>query len=100
MFHSLKVRLVLFLIIVVLLYIFAEYMVQQGAVLKKFEELERDLAFRDLSRCVKAIERECEHLKMFTNDWSLWDDTYEFVETIDPVILQAIYTGRFMFKIV
>ncbi|HOJ32779.1 MAG TPA: CHASE4 domain-containing protein [Candidatus Hydrogenedentes bacterium] len=84
MFHSLKGRIVLFLIIVVLLYIFAEYTVQRVAVLKKFEELERDLAFRDLSRCVKAIERECEHLKMFTNDWSLWNDTYEFVETIDP----------------
>lgn len=83
MFHSLKVRIVFFLIIVVLLYVFAEYLVQQVAVLRKFEQLERDLAFRNLSRCVKAIERECDHLKIFTNDWSVWDDTYEFIEKVD-----------------
>lgn len=73
-----KVLIVLFLVLLastVLYFSIFRLVVFQG-----FIELEQIEARRDVDRCLAAVKREMEHLSVFVNDWSAWDDTYDFIK--------------------
>ena len=53
---------------------------QRWVILPSFIELERQQAQAELSRVMDAIEREAEHIDLLLNDWSNWDDNYQFVQ--------------------
>ena len=53
---------------------------QRWVILPSFIELEQQQAQAELSRVIDAIEREVEHIDMLLSDWSVWDDSYQFVQ--------------------
>ncbi len=88
-FHSIQVRVAVFTLVVLILFSGTEFLVQRHAVLKRFERFEMERALADLDRGANALARECDHLKMFTNDWSLWDDTYDFIENLNRAYIES-----------
>jgi sensor domain CHASE-containing protein len=76
---SLKLKGVFIFLSIFVVYIAADYTVQQFVVLPSFIALERKEAQKDLQRAVEAIKREIHHLAKLCWDWSAWDDTYEFI---------------------
>lgn len=72
-------RIILILFVVFICFTLVDFLIQRQVVYRSFLELERREAQEDLSRCVEAIGREVEHLRLLCNDWAAWDDTYEFV---------------------
>ena len=77
---SISRRVALIVLGVVGFYSLMDQLVDRGTMLPSFAALERDEARKDINRCVKALEREVDYLRVFAADWAAWDDTYEFVE--------------------
>ncbi len=55
------------------------YAVQSLVVMPAFEDLERQAAVRDVNRCVDGLMRDIDTLSNIANDWSAWDDSYQYV---------------------
>jgi len=79
--RSLESKIALLLAAAILLYGAVDYVIQRSVIFPSFLELERDLAQKDLARCVAAIRREIEHVDTVCWDWASWDDTYDFVQS-------------------
>lgn len=77
---SLGTKTLLILLASVLGYALIDLLVQQKFIQPSYGELERAETQRDLERCVEALRRELHHLDQFTQDWSAWDDTLDYVE--------------------
>lgn len=86
---SLKIRLVLSLLVVVVLYTLVEHQTQRLVVQRTFEDLEEVEARRNLDRVVEAVSKEAEHLAGLCRDWSVWDDTYRFVQDSNADFLKS-----------
>jgi len=72
------------LLLVVGINVVAELLIQQLIITPSFLRLEQDEAREAVARCVKIFDREVKHLKVFTEDWSAWDDTYRFAFDRNP----------------
>jgi len=77
---SLKAKIVLILLVVVLFYAAVDYGVQRWVIAPSFVQLEREEARKDLRRCEEALQREIHLLHRFCHDWAAWDDTYAYVQ--------------------
>ena len=77
---SLRAKIVVILLAVVLLYAAVDRAIQEMVIAKSFAALEADEASRDLKRVVQAIESEVRHLSIRCDDWATWDDTYRFID--------------------
>lgn len=77
---SLRSKILLILVVVVVLYAGLDYGIQRLVVFPSFVALEQEEASKDLDRCFDAIRREFFHLDTFNHDWAAWDDTYQFVQ--------------------
>lgn len=76
---SLRLRILLSLLMVVLFYTALAVYIQRWIILPSFSAMEREEAQEDLERCRKAIQREIGVVDSFCLDWSSWDDSYAFV---------------------
>lgn len=56
-----------------------DYVIQRTVVFPSFVKLDYEHATTNVNRVVSAIDREIHHLELFVVDWSVWDDTYEFI---------------------
>jgi len=65
------------------------YLLQQHVIMPSYVRLEREEAEKDLARCLDAIKRETHHLNQLCADWSVWDDTYQFVQDTNESYIQA-----------
>lgn len=77
---SLKVRVLSFVACLFLLLGILNYGIQRFIVIPEFERLEKAQALDNLERSIHAIRREVLHLNSSCRDWSIWDDTYGFVQ--------------------
>ncbi|MCC6464681.1 MAG: response regulator [Planctomycetes bacterium] len=73
---------------------FAVYLVVIGLVLRfgvypYFEELERQEAERNAIRVAEAVQAKCDDQLRFTVDYAWWDDTYNYMETLDPEYIKV-----------
>jgi PAS domain S-box-containing protein len=64
--------------LVAVAYICLVLLIQFLIVYPIFRELERQEAGEDVQRYLTGITREVEYLHGFNQDWSIWDDTYQF----------------------
>ncbi len=78
---TLKSKMIFILISVFLLYASIEYFIQRLIIFPNFLELEKYSAQQNLQRSIAAINREIFHLDSKCQDWTAWDDTYEFVKS-------------------
>jgi two-component system, NtrC family, sensor kinase len=77
---SLQTKVISLILFVFLAYGALDYGVQHLFILPSFLSLEKEEALKNMDRAVQAIEREIQHLDSSAMDWSVWDDTYQFVE--------------------
>lgn len=65
------------------IYVAALYILQS-----RFTEIEITDVRRDIDRTVLSIDAEIDRLDETTQDYSKWDDSYNYLETRDPVFIQ------------
>ncbi len=75
---NLRLKLLLTLIAVFMLYVTFDFAIQKFVVYPGFLRLEREEAKQDLLRCHQAIENDIEHLDFFAHDWAAWDDLHRY----------------------
>ena len=81
--HYIKTNIVRFIvsyILLIILFIFISY----NFFLNDFIKLEKNQNENNLKSFLVAIDKDIENLKNTTNDYSKWDDTYEFMENKNP----------------
>ncbi len=66
-----------------------DYTLKNNVILPGFYQFENQEALKNLNRVTDAIKREIHHLEGLTGDWAVWNDTYEFVETLNPDYLSS-----------
>lgn len=67
----------------------AMYQVTHRLMLRNFERLERRRAVDDVRRARSALWNEVHEFSGKILDWSAWDNTYEFVENVNPEFIKA-----------
>lgn len=77
---SIKAKLTVSLLAVVLAFCVVLRSVLQHVVAPSFEALELEEAGQDVDRVVQAIGSEADNLDHLTSTWGIWDDAYHFVE--------------------
>ncbi|MDX2197521.1 MAG: ATP-binding protein [Phycisphaerae bacterium] len=60
------------------------YLFSTAIILTSFGRLERQMALRDTQRAKLVVEQRIEDVATKLNDWSTWDDAYDFVESLNP----------------
>ncbi len=60
--------------------------------LPEFERLERAGSSENARRALGALREEAARLNRLAADWSTWDDTYAFVEDLDPRYVESNLT--------
>jgi diguanylate cyclase (GGDEF)-like protein len=78
---SLKSKIIIILLSIFLIYGFIEYSIQHFIIFPSFLKLEKYEAMQNLKRSIAAIDREIYHLDLKCKDWTVWDDTYDFVQS-------------------
>jgi PAS domain S-box-containing protein len=91
-----KWRWVVFFTIVAGIYVLSSHILKNVVVLPSFERLEKEEAEKDFRRCVDALTREVQALGSTTTDYSVWDDTYDFVESRNTTYLNSNYRWPFV----
>jgi len=76
---SLKVRIALILLTMLLIHTALDYGIQRFVLMPSFIKLERKGACDAMYRCIRVIDSEIRHLETLCVDWATWDDTYKFV---------------------
>ena len=57
--------------------------------LQTIHRYEQDAIQRDLQRVEKAIGRELDNLSAITGDWAIYDETYQFVQDLNPAFIET-----------
>ncbi|MGK7909644.1 MAG: CHASE4 domain-containing protein [Synechococcus sp.] len=68
---------------------FGQFAVARVLLLGRYTQLEADLARRNAERMRNALSTELNRIRLLSNDYSAWDDTYDFVETEDPEYIDS-----------
>ena len=89
---SLRLKVLLILSVVVVLYVGLYYGIQRLFVMPSFFEIEQNVAVKDVERCMGALKREIHHLDLLNHDWAAWDDTCQFVEDRNSNYIKANLT--------
>ncbi len=77
---QLSTKILMIVLGVLLFYGAMDFATHRIVITPSFEELERDEAWKDMERCMAAIEREVEAVDILCHDWSAWSDTYHFAQ--------------------
>lgn len=70
------------------------FSIQRSIVFNSFIELEEQEAKKDVERCLEAINREAQHLKVLAFDWAYWDDSYNFINDFNDEFLDSNFRGE------
>lgn len=94
---TLRSRILLILLAVVVLYALSSFWIMRLVVYPSYISLERREAEKDLTRCQEALRREIHHLNSLTHDWAASDDTYRFTaEQSETFIASNLLFHTFM----
>ncbi|DAC73285.1 MAG TPA: hypothetical protein DSN98_01095 [Thermoplasmata archaeon] len=58
-------------------------------VIEGYSNLEKNIVTEHVSRVLNQFDQECDNLAAMAWDWSIWDDTYLFVEDSNEVFIQT-----------
>lgn len=72
-----------------MVYALLSYAIHRLVVFPSFIRLERGEARKDMESCREALQREIHHLDTLVHDWAAWDDTYRFVEDVNPEYIES-----------
>lgn len=86
---SLRSKVAIIVMGILLFYGIVDFGIQRFIIFPSFLSLEQEEAIKDSKRVVQAINREIHHLDSLVHDWSAWDDTYAFVESLSRDYIEA-----------
>ena len=78
--YTLRTRILFVLLIVFTLLSGTTAFVHQQILLPSFLALERKHIDSNVQRVIHALDNETHHLYVLASDWSIWDDTYDYIE--------------------
>jgi sensor domain CHASE-containing protein len=61
----------------------------QSVILTSFQEVQEQSVDQNIQRAVNAFSHEFDSLRKLSYDWSVWDDTYTFVEDRNQAYIDA-----------
>jgi sensor domain CHASE-containing protein len=61
----------------------------QSILLSSFQDLEKEDTLKNVEWVQNAVETQYYYLDHIARDWGYWDDTYEFVQTLDPEYIDS-----------
>ncbi len=85
---SLRLRTILLIGVANLLLVALIYGVFANNWFNTINDFERSAIQRDLDRVENALQREFDNLNAITLDWAAWDDTYQFVQNLNPQFIE------------
>ena len=88
-FVSLRWKLLAFALAVAFAFVGTAWVVGNAIVQPRFADIERREANEDLARVAEAISRDAEVLAQSAQDYGGWDDTLDFVATLNPEYVAA-----------
>jgi sensor domain CHASE-containing protein len=65
------------------------YAISRGVLLNNYEKLEEQSGRRNVARVADALNAELSNLDDIAGDWSVWDDTYAFVQGNHDTYIQS-----------
>ncbi len=81
---SIRRQMAVLLIALSTFFVGTTWMMQALVMAPAFLRLEREAAEEDVDRGVDAIRGDIDNLSSLANDWGAWDDTYRFVQGLNP----------------
>uniref|UniRef100_B8HP72 Diguanylate cyclase/phosphodiesterase with extracellular sensor n=1 Tax=Cyanothece sp. (strain PCC 7425 / ATCC 29141) TaxID=395961 RepID=B8HP72_CYAP4 len=73
-----------FLVIFLVLYAIGTTIVREG-----FARVEQQMVSGDVQRVLQALNADLNHLDSTAADWAMWDETYAFIQNLDPQYIQT-----------
>jgi two-component system, NtrC family, sensor kinase len=86
---SLQTKIIGLMLFVFTAYGALDYGVQRLFILPSYQSLEKEEALKNMDRVIQAVEREVQHLDSTATDWSVWDDTYQFIKDRNKAYYKA-----------
>jgi len=77
---SIRKKIILILLCVIALYSVVQCGIERLIILPSFTSLQQTEAQKNLERCIHTIQNQTNSLGHLCADWSVWDDTYQFVQ--------------------
>lgn len=65
------------------------YFVSSTFLMNGFIQVEQDNTHRNVQRVQDAFSDDINQLGTMTRDWAWWDDTYEFIEDVNPEYIES-----------
>lgn len=89
---SLRRKTILAIGIILAVLLGATYAAQQFILTESFANLEAREMRAHLTRALNALRVETTQLERVASDWARWDDTYQFIEDVNPAYIQSNLT--------
>jgi len=86
---SIRKKIILILLCVIALYSIIQCGIERLIILPSFISLQQTEAQKNIERCIYAIHNQTNSLGDLNADWSVWDDTYEFVQDKNSVYIES-----------
>ena len=86
---TIRKKVMLILVGVIALYSVVQYAIERLVILPSFTNLQQTEAKKDIERCINTIHNQINSLGDLSADWSVWDDTYKFVQDNNPDYIES-----------
>ncbi len=68
------------------------FVLSQVIILNQFDHLQTDVIHKNIQRVLNTLDKEIDNLSSTSNDWSYWDDTYQFVQDGNSTYVESNLT--------
>ena len=58
-------------------------------IMKSYLQLENEMIVRDIDRTISALDIFIDRINSVLKDWSIWDDTYQFIQNKNQGFIRA-----------
>lgn len=69
------------------------YVTASTVMLQGYADLEQQDTQKNVQRVLAAYHKRLDELRLFNSSWGAWDDTYNFVQSPDPVYIETNVIG-------
>lgn len=66
-----------------------DYTIDRLLIFQNYVALEHAQAKKDMFRCIDTLKSEINHLNIFTDDWAVWNDTYQFLQNRNDTYIKS-----------
>lgn len=63
------------------------FVISQSIILRQFNQQQEETITINIDRARYAVNQQLDNLSAISNDWAYWDDTYQFVQDVNPTYI-------------